>query len=184
MHVNFCKQALENPSHIWIRRRGGGEINEIEESANGSEKSVGGRRAKEKAAKALEEEQKKRELEAIAAESERRFKETLNALGSESASKERGGRITTRKMATMGRMAAKESVAKKFLRRRRRRRANRQRRREKKKPKSQQRAVLHPRHRVAQAWIQIRALPRILTTTSIPKLPTPKSRKQRKRRPR
>ena len=33
-------------------------------------------RAKEKAAKALEEEQKKRELEAIAAESERRFKET------------------------------------------------------------------------------------------------------------
>ena len=69
-------------------------------------------------------------------------------------------------------------------RRRRRRRANRQRRREKRNQKSQQRVVLHPRHRVAQAWIQIRALPRILTTTSIPKLPTPKSRKQRKRRPR
>ena len=92
-------------------------------------------------------------------------------------------RITTQRMATTWRMAAKapSSAEKAFPRRKR----SRRRKRRKKKQRSQRRMVLRhpPRLRAARVRIRIRALPRIPTTTSIPKPPRRKNRKRKKRRP-
>ena len=77
VHVNFCKQALEKSKpHLDKAHEEEEKLMKSKKAQMEARKALEEGRAKEKAAKALEEEQKKRELEAIAAESERRFKET------------------------------------------------------------------------------------------------------------
>ncbi|CAL6370434.1 unnamed protein product [Bathycoccus prasinos] len=77
VHANFCKQALEKSKpHLEKAHAEEEKLMKSKKAQMEARKALEEGRAKEKAAKALEEEQKKRELEAIAAESERRFKET------------------------------------------------------------------------------------------------------------
>jgi len=77
VHVNFCKQALEKSKpHLERAHAEEEKLMKSKKAQMEARRALEEGRAKEKAAKALEEELKKRELEAIAAESERRFKET------------------------------------------------------------------------------------------------------------
>jgi tetratricopeptide (TPR) repeat protein len=183
VHANFCKQALEKSKpHLEKAHAEEEKLMKSKKAQMEARKALEEGRAKEKAAKALEEEQKKRELEAIAAESERRFKETRMRWEARAQARRGGKDYNPEDGDDMedggeGAVVGGEGVPKK--------KKKPAAKKKEKKQRSQRRMVLRhpPRLRAARVRIRIRALPRIPTTTSIPKPPRRKNRKRKKRRP-
>jgi RNA polymerase-associated protein CTR9 len=169
VHANFCKQALEKSKP------------HLEKAHAEEEKLMKSKKAQMEARKALEEGRANESWKRLPQKA-REDSKRLACAGKRELKRGEAERITTQRMATTWRMAAKapSSAEKAFPRRKR----SRRRKRRKKNQRSQRRMVLRhpPRLRAARVRIRIRALPRIPTTTSIPKPPRRKNRKRKKRR--